>query len=94
MERLCGWLVEIDDIKAAIKEQGLVVLNQRGTQIVNPLVGARDGLERLAMSAEAKLHVYSPEMSGSGHKRTSEKAKEVQRARDSAAGNEHLSLLA
>ena len=94
LERLCGWMAEIDEIKRQIKDEGLVVLNQRGTPISNPLLTARDNLERLAMSAEAKLHVYSPALEGSGHKRSHDKAKEVAKAKDAAAKNEHLSLLA
>jgi hypothetical protein len=94
LERLCGWMVEIDDIKAALDSDGMVILNQRGTPIPNPLLTARDNLERLAMAAEAKLHVYSPALDGSGHKRSHDKVKEVNKARDAASKNEHLNLLA
>jgi hypothetical protein len=46
------------------------------------------------MAAESKLHVYSPALDGSGHKRSHDKVKEVNKARDAASKNEHLNLLA
>ena len=81
LERLCGWLAEADELTQRIKAEGPVVLNQRGTPIGNPLFDKRDNLERMAMSAEAKLHLYSPTMNGSGHKRTADKAKEIESVR-------------
>jgi hypothetical protein len=94
LERLCGWMVEIDDITSALLDDGLVVINPRGNPIANPLISARTELERLCMAAEGKLHVYSPALDGSGHKRNHNKMKEVSKAKDAAAKNEHLNLLA
>jgi len=70
---------EVDRLTEKIKQDGYTVINQRGTEIVNPLVGARDQLERTIMAAERSLSIYSP-MEGSNKVNTHEQAKEVEKA--------------
>ena len=78
LTKLCERMAEVDTITNLINEEGLTVINQRGTQIPNPLISVRDSLERICMAAERSLSVYSP-MEGGKKSIVAEQAKQVEK---------------
>lgn len=82
LTKLSERMAEVDRISELIKQEGPVVINQRGTQIPNPLLAARDSLERTCMATERSLSVYAP-MEGSNKKNTFDQAKEVEKIQKS-----------
>lgn len=51
------WLIE--QSHAEIDEQGMTVVNSKGTQIDNPAFSRLEKLTRLALSLSTKLHVHA-----------------------------------
>lgn len=49
----------IDESHVEIAEQGMTVVNERGTQIDNPAFSRLEKLSRLALSMSTKLHVHA-----------------------------------
>ena len=70
---------EVEEITKRIYEEGLVVINHRGTQIANPLINVRDQLERTIMAAERSMSVYAP-MQGGKKENIYNQAKEAESA--------------
>ena len=78
LTQLSQRMAEIDYITGQIKAEGLTVINQRGTPVVNPLVSARDQLERTAIAMEKSLSIYAP-VSGGAKANMFEQNKEIDR---------------
>ena len=78
LTQLSQRMAEIDYITGQIKAEGLTVINQRGTPVVNPLVSARDQLERTAISMEKSLSIYAP-VSGGAKANMFEQNKDIDR---------------
>ena len=72
---------EVEEITKRIYEEGLVVINHRGTQIANPLINVRDQLERTIMAAERSMSVYAP-MQGGKKENIYNQAKEAEATAD------------
>ncbi len=49
----------IDDSHAEIAEQGMTLVNERGTQIDNPAFSRLEKMSRLALSMSTKLHIHA-----------------------------------
>ena len=78
LTKICERLAEVDHLSRLIKEEGYTVINAKGTSIPNPLMTARDSLERLAMAGERSLSLYAP-ITGSAKANVFDQAKEVER---------------
>lgn len=76
LTKLAQRMYEVDLITIMLTDDGLTVLNQRGTQVANPLIAVRDTLERTCCAMERSLSVYSP-MEGSKKALVSSQAKEM-----------------
>ena len=87
LTKLAERMEEIDAITEALKIEGVVVVNQRGTPVANPLISARDSLERTVMAMERSLSVYSP-MEGGKKALVADQAKEVEKL--AARGDDSL----
>src|SRR6056300_915093 len=69
-------MAEIDALTAQLEAEGYTVANQRGTQIMNPILTARDQLTRTVMAAERSLSIYAP-IEGGAKKNMFEQNKEI-----------------
>ena len=69
---------EVEAFTAQLEAEGYTVINNRGTQIMNPIVTARDQLERTIMAAERSLSIYAP-VEGGKKKNMFEQNKEIDR---------------
>lgn len=58
LTRLADWLAQADALQRRLKLEGLTAVNERGTQIVNPLFSVLDVLERRIMTAFSKLNIF------------------------------------
>ena len=69
---------EVEHLTRAIEEEGYTLINQKGTLIVNPILSARDQLERTVISMEKSLSIYAP-VEGAAKKHMFEQNKEIDR---------------
>ena len=76
-------MAEIDALTAQLEAEGYTIPNPRGTQIMNPIMTARDQLTRTVMAAERSLSIYAP-VEGGAKKNMFEQNKEIDRQQSQA----------
>ena len=89
LTKLAERQAEVDELSELVKMEGVVVRNNRGTPVVNPIVTARDQLERTIMAMEKTLSVFAP-MEGGKKRSVYEQAKEAEQLVDNS-GDDLLS---
>ena len=82
-------MAEIDALTAQLESEGYTVINNRGTQIMNPIMTARDQLTRTVMAAERSLSLYAP-VEGGNKKNLFEQNKEIDAVEEAGAKNSGL----
>jgi len=81
LARLCQRHDEVDRIDQQIEKEGLVLIDDRGRLVANPLVAIRDQLEKTTMSMERLLSLFTP-MVGGKKQNVIDQAREVENMRD------------
>ena len=89
LTRIADWLSRADSLQKQLDAEGEVVINERGTPIVNPKFSLVDQLERRIIGAIAKLSIHT--MSTAGGKiqnlaKRAENATQVEEAEDDLVG--------
>ena len=82
LTRISDWLARADDLQRQLDSEGEVVVNERGTPIVNPKFSLVDQLERRIIGAIAKLSIHTMSTAGAKVQNLAKRAENAKKVQD------------
>lgn len=93
LTRIASWLDESDSVQEKLRIQGIVIRNQRGTEIVNPLFSIVDTLERRIMQGLTKLQITQMSLAAGALASTAKRVKNAEEVAGKMKNDDEEDLL-